>query len=55
MKKQTLTDLSTFDKFLAPLEPPKTSKKKKVDVLDYNISKAATTFSNNNKSGIKYY
>jgi len=54
MKKQTLTDLSTFDKFLAPVEP-KTSKKKNVDVLDYNISKAATTFSNNNKSGIKYY
>lgn len=54
MKKQKLTDLSTFDKFLAPLEP-KTSKKKKVEVLDYNISKVATTFSNNNKSGIKYY
>lgn len=52
MKKQTFTDLSTFDKFLAPLE---TSKKKKVEVLDYNISKAATTFANNNKSGIKYY
>lgn len=50
MKKQTFTDLSTFDKFLAP-----TSKKKKVEVLDYNISKAATTFANNNKSGIKYY
>lgn len=54
MKKQTLTDLSTFDKFLAPLEP-KISKKKKVNVLDYNISKAETTFANNNKSGIKYY
>lgn len=53
MKKQTLTDLSTFDKFLAPLEPK--SKKKKVDILDCNISKVATVFSNNNKSGIKYY